>query len=133
MALRVGELPQADLSVRGLDLLGAHHAPAAEALRLGERRLDVLDSDVEGDVALVAVGALADAAADPDPLRAEVLLPADDAIAHRIVGVDPPAEELAVVAAQALAIPADHLEVRYRCSHLFGPFWGCSPPMFACC
>src|SRR5436190_4921098 len=132
MALGVGELAQADLSVSGLDLLGAHHALAAEPLRLDERRLDVLDPDVEGDVAPVAVRALADAAADADPLRAEVLLAAHEAVVHRVVGVDLPAEELAVVALQLLAVLADHLEVRHWCSHYVTPFSAaCAARLFA--
>src|SRR5690242_5200834 len=61
VALRVGELAERD---HAHDLLGPHHALAAEALRLRECLLDVGHGDVERDVAAVALRALADAAAD---------------------------------------------------------------------
>jgi Anticodon binding domain len=63
VAFGVGEL--GDLDTLG-DLLGAHHAGAAETLGLGERGLDVGHLDVEGDVAAVALRALADTAAEFD-------------------------------------------------------------------
>ena len=62
VALRVGELAEDD---HAHDVLGAHHALPAEALGLLQRLLDVRHGDVEGDVPAVALGALADAAADP--------------------------------------------------------------------
>src|SRR5436190_15359429 len=92
MTLGIGELPQADFSIGGVHLLRAHHALAAEALRPDERCLDVIDADVEGHMTRIAVRTLADAAADADPLGAEVFLATDEAVAHRIVGVDLPAE-----------------------------------------
>ena len=48
------------------DLLGAHHPCPSKALGLRERGLDVGDFYVEGDVARIAVGPGADAAADSD-------------------------------------------------------------------
>ena len=51
---------------------------AAEAFGLCERRLDVRDLDVERDVAVVALGPLSDAAADPDAVGRDVPLALDD-------------------------------------------------------
>src|SRR6185312_17525657 len=61
VALRVGEEAD-DQPVH--DLLGPEHARAAELLHLGERRLDVGHGDIERGVPAVALGRLADAAAD---------------------------------------------------------------------
>ena len=72
--------------------VGTHHPRAAQALRLGQRLLDVGHLDVEGHVALVALGPTGDAAADPDAVVAEVALAVDDPVAHRVVGVDLPLE-----------------------------------------
>src|SRR6476659_3314481 len=88
VALRV--LEHADLDVLH-DLLRAHHTGAAEALGLRQRRFHVRHLDVEGDVALIAVGPLADAAADPDPVGVRVLIAWDDAVVHRVVCVHLPA------------------------------------------
>src|SRR5205814_3776337 len=100
------------------DLVRAHHACAAHALGLGQRRLDVGDLDIEGDVAAVALWPGADAAADPDAIRVRVPLTRG----HRVVRrshllAELPAEELRVVAPQLLAVLADDLEVDYWLSH----------------
>jgi 6-phosphogluconolactonase (cycloisomerase 2 family) len=113
--LRIGELPQRDALH---DRLGAHRAPAAEALGLGERLLDVGHLDVEGHVAPVAVGPLPDPAGDPDAVGGYVVLALDEAVVHRIVGVGLPAEQLRVVAPELRAVLPDHLEMHDRLSHL---------------
>ena len=96
---------------------------ATELVGLGQRRLDIGNLDVEGDVALVALGHVAgDAAADPDPILAQVLLPIDRAVVHRVVGVDLPAEQLGVVAVKLVGVAADDLEVHHRLSHRSSSF-----------
>src|SRR5207245_5899381 len=112
--LGVVEEPDLDLIA---DLLGSHHARAAEALGLGERCLHVVDADVEGDVAVVALRRGADAAADADSVRAHVGGAIDDPIVHRVVGVDLPPEQLRVVAAEPGHVPAHDLEVDHWPSH----------------
>src|SRR5262249_26293785 len=99
------------------DRLGAHHPAAAELLGLRQRRLYVGDFDVEGDVALVAVGPLADPAAEADAFAVAVGFAVDEAVSHLVVGVDVPVEELSVVALQPAAVAADHLEVHDWLSH----------------
>src|SRR3954452_12427378 len=100
------------------DRLRPHDPGAAEALRLLERLFDVVDRDVEGHVPLVTLGPAGDAAADPRAVRRLVPLPRDHAVAHRIVGVDLPPEELRVVAPELVAILPDHLEMHYRLAPL---------------
>jgi hypothetical protein len=56
----------------------AHHLGATQLLDLIERGADVRNLDVEGDVARVSLRTLADAAADTDPVRVQVLLARDD-------------------------------------------------------
>src|SRR5262249_40178775 len=114
VSFRVAELSQLD---SGLHLRGAHHAPAAERLRLGERRLDIGNLDVERQVSRHAFGHVADAAADPDAF--EVRLALDDPVAERIAGVDRPAEQPSVKAAQLLSILAHDLEMDYGTTHDF--------------
>src|SRR6185295_6185451 len=116
VALRVGELAQHD---HPHDVLGAHHALPAEALGLLQRFLDVGHGDVEGDVPAVALRALADAAADADvAVGGLVVLAVDHPVVHRVVAVDLPAEQLAVVLLQLLAVLADDLEVHDCLAHL---------------
>src|SRR2546429_169250 len=69
---------------------------------------------VKRDVALVAVGALAAAAADA--VRA-VVLGVDHPVVHLVVGVDLPTEQVGVVALQLVAVLADALEVDSRLAH----------------
>jgi hypothetical protein len=58
-----------------------------------------------------------DPAADADAIGVRVALTQDDAVLHRVVRVDLPAEELRVVAMQRRAVGADDLEVHDRLSH----------------
>src|ERR1700710_2324552 len=60
------------------DRLGTHHTGAAEGLGLAQGLLDAGDFDVEGDMALVAVRALADA----DAFGVAVGLAVDEAVLH---------------------------------------------------
>src|SRR5436190_10218301 len=96
---------------------GPHDPRPAEALGLGERRLDVGDLDVEGDVAGVALRSHPDAAADPDAVGVEVALPLDDPVVHRVVRVELPSEQVRVVGAELVPVLPDDLEVDYRLSH----------------
>jgi hypothetical protein len=68
-------------------------------------------------VALVAVGASADAAAETDAFGVAVGFAIDQAVFHLVVGVDVPVEQLGVVALQLLAVLADHLKVDHWLSH----------------
>src|SRR4051794_17861442 len=87
---------------------------AAQLLGLGQGGADVVDLNVEGDIA-VALLAGADAAADAGP----VLGRGDHAVVHGVVGVDVPAEEVAVVALELLGVGANHLEVDDGVSHCY--------------
>src|SRR5205814_1203199 len=73
----------------------AHDPRAAEALRLLQPLLDILDRDVEGHPSVAALLCRAHAAADADSL-VEILLPLDHAVLHRVVRVDLPPEELGI-------------------------------------
>src|SRR6185437_5501901 len=89
------------------------------ALGLLQRLLDVGHGDVEGDVPAVALRALADAAADAHvAVGGLVVLAVDHPVVHRVVAVDLPAEQLAVVLLQLLAVLADDLEVHDCLAHL---------------
>jgi hypothetical protein len=115
VALRIEEL--ADLDVRAGDAVRAHNAGPAELRRSRERGLHVRDLDVEGQVAVVAGRGPAHAAADPGTVGVGVALARDDPVAQRVVGVDLPAEQLGVGAAQPLSIVAHDLEVDDWLSH----------------
>src|SRR5262249_55027053 len=116
VALRIRELAEGD---HAHDLLGAHDARAAEALGLLQRLLDVGHRDVEGDVALVPVRPLADAAADAEVAVGRLVVARrDHPVLELVVRVDVPAEELAVVVDELVAVPADDLEVHDRVTHL---------------
>src|SRR5947208_4602333 len=102
MALRVLEVAQHDPHAG--NLVGAHYARAAEALGLGEPCVDVGHLDVEHDVSLVPVGPSGNAAADAGAVGVRVAVALDDSVAHRVVRVDLPAEQLRVVVDQLLPV-----------------------------
>jgi hypothetical protein len=86
-----------DHRARAGNLVRAHQALPAEALRLGERGLDVGHLDVEGDVPGVALDAAdaADAAASADSLRIRVSVALNDAVVHRAGSIiELPSEEV---------------------------------------
>src|SRR5579859_7507868 len=119
MALGVREQPDDDPHAG--HLVGSHHLLATEALGLLERGADVVDLDVERDVAGVAVRTGPDAAADPVRI-----------LDHRVVGrphrlAELPAEHLAVVLAQAIPVPAYYLVMNHRLTHLALLFVGLPP------
>ena len=101
----LGVREQGDRDPDARNLVGAHHPRAAEALGLLQRLLDVVDLDVERDVALIALGRGADAAADPDAVGVRVAVARDDRVVRRPDRVaELPPEQLRVVAAQLVAV-----------------------------
>src|SRR5207249_4242116 len=70
------------------DLLGPERTRAAEPLHLRQRCLDVGYSHVEGDVPGIALGRLADPAADADTLARQVRAAVDHGVAHGVRGVE---------------------------------------------
>jgi hypothetical protein len=114
VAFRVGEV--ADDEARARVLLGTQQALAAQALGLLQRRLDVGDADVEDRVARVAPPA-ADAARDADAVVGRVSVGEPvvarlrDGRRDRPAGIELPAEQLAVVAAELLRVDPGDLEV----------------------
>src|SRR6188474_1492019 len=104
--LRIGE--QRDRGL-GRDLGERHDDAATIGLHLGQGALRILGPDVEGDVPRTAVGSSADAGG-------QVLL-AEHAVAARVVGVEAPAEDVAVELLQLLAILAHHFDVDDLVSH----------------
>jgi hypothetical protein len=110
VTLGVGEQSYRDAYLR--NLIRTHHPRPAEALRLRQRGFDVGDLDVEGDVAVVALGRAPDAAPDPNPVGVRIPVTRDDRVVGRPDRVaELPAEQLRVVAAQLLPLPTDDLEV----------------------
>src|SRR3989454_8547323 len=97
-------------------LRGLHERPRAELLGLRERSLEVVRLDVNGHEA-AAVAGLADAAADAVLIRVGV----DHRVAHRVVRVHVPVEELAVEVLELLRLLRVDLEVRDRSAHRFLP------------
>src|SRR5215211_6460547 len=105
MALGVGEHRDAR-SVRHVH--GPRHPAPPETLDLAQRRLEVPDLHVEGDVALVSGRRRADATVDA-ALYAGVR--------HRVVGARRhhlPVKSIPVEALEGLSILADDLDVHYR-------------------
>ena len=99
------------------DLHGPHDARSAEALGLLQAGLDVVDLDVEGDVAL-ALLPRADSAADPDAVGVGVPIARHEAVVHRVVRVDLPTEHVRVEALKPFPVLPEHLEVHNRLTHL---------------
>lgn len=85
-----------------------------QALRRGQRRLDVGDGDVEGDVAGIALGPLSDPTSDADPVLGDVAVARHEPVVHRVVGVDLPPEELRVERLQRSTVLTDDFEVDDR-------------------
>src|SRR4051812_44753533 len=54
---------------------------------------------------------------DSDSLGVGVAIALDHSVAHLVVRIDLPAEELGVVAPQLVPVPSDDLEVDHRLSH----------------
>jgi len=114
MPLGIEALPEHE---RAHDRLRPEHPRPTEALGPGQRRLDVGHLDVERDVAAVALRAAGDPPADADAVAVEVAVALHQAVAHVVVGVDLPVEQLTVERPQLVAILADHLEMDDRLSH----------------
>jgi hypothetical protein len=112
----LGIVEEADLDALHR-LVRAHHPRPAEALGLRERRLDVGDLDVEGDVAGIPLRARSDAAADSHAVRVGVPLALHDPVLHRVARVDLPPEELGVVTLELVGVLPDDLEVDNWLSH----------------
>src|SRR5260221_12117064 len=113
VALGIGE--QADRRAVG-HRHRAHHARAAQALCLGERRLDVIDADVEGrGAASLLSGADADADGVVDHAHAVV---------HLVVGVQLPAEQRREEFLQLGAVLAGDLEMCNWTAHAFSSWFG---------
>ena len=99
------------------NLVGPHHPRAAVLFDFGERRLDVVDNDVERHVPVVARRRLADAAADA-ALKAGNRI--DDAVLNLVVGNrgrDVPAEHALVEVAQLRRVVPHDLEMHNRVFH----------------
>src|SRR5215207_1292063 len=96
---------QAYLDIHLGNLVRAHHPRPPEALGLSERRLDVVNRDVERDVAVVSLRGGPDAAGDSVPVDAGVLgVDLDDRVVRRTEWVaELPAEQFREVAAQLVA------------------------------
>src|SRR5215203_2109153 len=108
MALGVGEHRDAR-AVRHVH--GPHHCAPTETLDLAQRRLEVPDFHVEGDVALASFRGRADAAVDA-ALYAGVR--------HRVVRarrLHLPVKGVPVEALEGLGVLADDLDVHYRVTH----------------
>jgi hypothetical protein len=57
----------------------------------------------------------------PDPARDPAIRPrVDRAIAHRIVGIHPPAEQSAVKGRERVGVPCEYLPLRHRVAHESG-------------
>src|SRR5207302_473543 len=100
-----------DLDLRALGTIGAHHPLAAQALGLLKRGLDIGHLNIEGDVAVVALHAAADAAADSGAFGIDIALARDHPVLHRVVGVDLPSEQLPVIRLKLLGVLTYHLEM----------------------
>src|SRR5512133_1688205 len=112
MPLGVGEV--GDLAVGDVHRLG--ETAAAQGLRLRKGRLEVVNTDVEGDVPLDAIAGGADSAADA------ALLGLDQSVgvaagARDVAGL--PAEQLGVEALQGLLVLAKDLEMHCWVAHRF--------------
>src|SRR3954454_22352007 len=118
VAFRVLEVPEQRPAG---DLLGTVEPAAAELLGLLHGRLDVVDLDVERHAAVGGLHAAHDAATDADAIGAVVVRVADDAVAHRVVGVDLPPEEITEELLELGAVMAHHLKVHDCVAHVVGP------------
>src|SRR5215211_1418181 len=116
VALGIAELSERQVDAR--NLIGSEDGSATELFRLRQRRPHVRDLDVEGDVTVVALGAVADPAADPHAVGGGVALPLNRPVGHRVARVDFPAEELGVVALQFLPVLTYYFEMDDWLSHL---------------
>ena len=96
------------------DLGRPEQARAAEFVGLHQRGLDVGNANVESDQAIGARLSLADVAADPDAVLAEVVLTSDGGVAERVVEIDLPTEQLREKARELRPILAGDFEVNDR-------------------
>ena len=99
-----------------------------ETKTVGEVTRDYLELEYRGEDKVFAptdqlakisryVGAGGDAATDSRALGVGVALTRDHPVVHRVVGVELPTEELAVVLLQLASVLTDDLEVNDRLSH----------------
>src|SRR5919112_1392620 len=120
MALRVGEHRDAR-AVRQVH--GSRHPAPTETLDLAQRRLEVPDLHVEGDVALASFRGRADAAVDATLYAG---------VRHRVTRARRqhlPVKRVPIEALESLAVLADDLDVYYWVTHLL---LLSVPPLYRC-
>jgi len=109
-------------NVGPLGVFRTHQAGAAELLDPLERGLDVVDLDVERDAVLPRFHVAEDATADADTTLGVVVRVRDHAVAHRVVGVDLPAEQRGVERHQLGPVLRHDLEMHNCVAHDRRPF-----------